>query len=96
MISCSPSTNKDRLRYEPARLIADAPEQVVALVEENRYQFPELYVQPRSVRVYPNGTLLAHALGYMGGIDSASLPAMREQGYRMGDLVGREGLERYL
>ena len=87
--------HKDRLRYEPARLITDAPEQVVALVEENRYQFPELYVQPRSVRVYPYGTLLAHALGYMGGIDSASLPAMREQGYRMGDLVGREGLERY-
>lgn len=87
--------DKDRMRYEPARLISDASEELVARVEENRYLFPELYVQARTVRVYPEGALLAHVLGYTGGIDSANLPRMREEGYRMGDTVGREGLERY-
>src|SRR5690606_7709293 len=45
-------------------------------------------------RRYHGPPRLAHALGYVKEIDADMLAAMREQGYRMGDMVGIAGIER--
>ncbi|HEA47271.1 MAG TPA: penicillin-binding protein 2 [bacterium] len=52
----------------------------------------DLQVQPR--RYYPDEELLAPVLGYLGEIDKDQLQALRGRGYRLGDRVGRDGVER--
>ena len=45
-------------------------------------------------RDYRYGKLAAHLLGYVNELSPRELEARREQGYRLGDLIGRRGVER--
>ena len=67
---------------------------LVSEVEELRADLPhvEVVIQPR--RSYPGGTLGAHLLGYAGEISDVELDDNTDAGYRVGDLIGRSGLER--
>ncbi|WEK36427.1 MAG: penicillin-binding protein 2 [Candidatus Pseudobacter hemicellulosilyticus] len=64
-----------------------------ARLDENIWKFPGFALVERPVRVYPFNAA-AHILGYIGEADSAII---RRSGgfYRMGDYVGRSGLEAY-
>jgi penicillin-binding protein 2 len=79
---------------QSALLRRGAPFEVMAAVEESRTDLPgiEVVVQPR--RNYPNGTLGAHLLGYAAQIGDVELDSLSTQGYRLGDLIGRTGVER--
>jgi penicillin-binding protein 2 len=46
------------------------------------------------VRTYPRGRLACHVLGCLGEISPAQLEVMRDDGYKMGDVIGQNGLER--
>ncbi len=50
-------------------------------------------VDIESVRYYPGGLLAAHVLGYTGEMNEQQLAKRRSQGYRLGDVVGKMGLE---
>ena len=67
---------------------------IVSQVEESRGDLPnvEVVVSPR--RQYPLGLAAAHLLGYAGEINDAELEQRKDKGYRIGDLIGRSGLER--
>lgn len=45
------------------------------------------------VRFYPGGILAAHVLGYTGEMSGEELDKRRSNGYRLGDVVGKMGLE---
>jgi penicillin-binding protein 2 len=64
---------------------------VVAL-ETHQLDLPgvSLTITPR--RQYPFASTLAHLLGYVGEVNEADIA--RDQRYRMGDLIGKAGLER--
>lgn len=47
----------------------------------------------QDLRTYPNGTLAAHVIGYVGQISAEQLTKLQPQGYREGDLIGQSGLE---
>lgn len=47
----------------------------------------------QDLRTYPNGTLAAHVIGYVGQINADELATMQTKGYREGDLIGKAGLE---
>ncbi|MDF2187214.1 penicillin-binding protein 2 [Paraflavitalea sp. CAU 1676] len=64
-----------------------------ARLDENIWKFPGFALVERPVRVYPFNAA-AHILGYIGEADSGIIK--RSKGfYRMGDYVGRSGLESY-
>ncbi len=68
------------------------PAQIVALAEHS----PDLVgveVDREALRNYPNGSLAAHALGYIGELDEAELAKKQSEGYRLGDVIGQSGLE---
>ncbi len=69
----------------------------ITWVESHLLEFPELRVELQPQRFYPLGTSLAHVLGYVGEISPKQLedPAMREKGFRPGDIIGKGGLEQY-
>lgn len=61
---------------------------------DNPVRLPCLTTIAEPVRTYPYGSLGAHALGYLNEISAEELERLREHGYRLGDRIGRTGIER--
>jgi len=68
-------------------------DEVVAL-ETHQLELPGVSLQITPRRSYPLGTELAHLIGYVGEASPQDLAA--DPRYRMGDLVGKAGLEKEL
>ncbi|NJM76101.1 MAG: penicillin-binding protein 2 [Acaryochloridaceae cyanobacterium RU_4_10] len=66
--------------------------EIVAL-EEHRSELIGVEVDNEATRVYPNGELGAQTLGYIGEITGEELEKRKEQGYRLGDVIGKMGIE---
>jgi len=78
----------------PVRLRWDVPKQVVAALEESALDLPGVLVEVDPVREYLYHDLAAHLLGYVGEINEQELRTLRGQGYELGDLIGKDGVER--
>lgn len=68
------------------------PAQITALAE-SKSQLPEVEVFIETMRGYPNGQLAAHILGYTGEMNDQQLAKKRQEGYRLGDVIGQMGVE---
>ncbi len=71
----------------PVRIVRNATPEVITRLEETI--LPGVIVQPEAVRYYPNGEAAAHVLGYTGEIPPEGLT----EEYRLGDIIGRVGVE---
>ena len=79
--------------FSPIPLEVDVPPRVVYYLKEHARDFPGVDVVQLPVRIYPYGSLAAHALGYLGQISQEKLDDPSFAGYQPGDLVGVAGLE---
>lgn len=86
-------TSKHVDPYEPIPIRDDVPEQVATFIKEHQLDFPYVVIDSRPVREYPNGILAAHILGYLGEVSEDELKQDKYKSYRMGDTIGREGVE---
>jgi penicillin-binding protein 2 len=68
------------------------PAQIIAL-EEYKDELTGIEVDVESVRYYPNGKTGAHILGYTGELTAEEYLEKRSQGYRLGDVLGKMGVE---
>lgn len=69
-----------------------SPAQVTA-IEEYRPQLQWVEVDIDKVRYYPQKNLAAHILGYTGELDREELALKKPEGYRLGDVTGKMGVE---
>ena len=46
------------------------------------------------MRAYPHPGIASHVTGYIAEIGEAELGALQSQGYRLGDLIGKDGIEK--
>ena len=76
----------------PVVVAEDVPDQVMVRIKERPEQFRGVVAERRALRSYPNGSLGAHLLGYVGEVNDAELETLGE-GYEPGDLVGKAGVE---
>jgi len=83
-------------RSEPLRILEDVDRSEVAALEALRYEYPGVLVEVEPRRSYPHGKLAAHVLGYVGQINAAELKARADLGYRLGDSIGKMGIEKEL
>ncbi|HKQ90113.1 MAG TPA: penicillin-binding protein 2 [Blastocatellia bacterium] len=84
-------------KYLPIVLKEDASPSDVAWIVAHQFDYPELRIEEMPQRRYVYGAFAAHALGYVGEVSRRELekgPFSRENEYRMGDVVGKSGLER--
>lgn len=79
---------------QPALVSDDLDFFRVSWVEEHRFELPGIELEPRPLRRYPEGEAVAHLVGYVGEIGEAELSDPAWSKYRMGQEVGRAGLER--
>jgi len=87
-------SRRQRRKYEPIRLQTHLDENLIAQIEENRARLPGVYIQMEPERYYPHGELASHILGYIGEISEEDLTRLRENGYSVGAVVGKKGIER--
>ena len=76
---------------QPLTIAEDLTIPQVAAIEAGKLTFPALSVESTASRSYPNGTIGAHVLGYMSEATAPELKRRPE--LKMGDLVGRRGVE---
>jgi len=70
-------------------------EDEVARLAVNRHRFPGMDINARLGRYYPQGTIAAHAIGYVGRISERELVVIDEGNYRGTTHIGKTGLEKY-
>lgn len=82
--------------FEPIVIMRDIPWNLVIELEENRQDFPGVYINVEPLRSYPNGSLAGHVLGYIHSISAEELEAARNEGldYNMNTLIGKAGIEK--
>jgi penicillin-binding protein 2 len=85
---------KDLQPFEPIVIEDGLNSRDVAPIESRRLEFPELVVDAEPRRVYPNGTLAAHVLGYLQERTPEEIRAEPDRAARAGEMVGKTGVER--
>ncbi len=80
-------------RLKPRVVRVDIPMSTVSYLVEHAPEFPDVAVQAAAVREYPFGVLGAHVLGYTGEISESQLKNEQLPDYRLGDIVGKAGVE---
>jgi penicillin-binding protein 2 len=83
-----------RAPNRPTVVLADAPFDVISVLEERRVEFPGLIIQSAPKRYYPEGPAVASFVGYVGEITESELSAPRYHGYKAGQQIGKGGLEK--
>ncbi len=81
----------DPLSYRPVRLRQAMPPEVFVPLQEQVGQLRGVEVRPEAKRYYPEGSLAAHVMGYIGEATAEDLKAHPE--YPMGMIVGQMGIE---
>lgn len=97
LLDMDPSEIEERIanaqRPLPVRIKRNLTSQQLLLIEENLSMLPGVIIEKIPIRDNVYGSLAAHLLGYVGEVSLAEIS--RFEGYRSGDLIGKNGLERY-
>jgi penicillin-binding protein 2 len=81
-------------RTHQIRFFTDIRRDQLAALETHEIELPALDVVVTPMRTYPYGHLAAHAIGYLNELTAEELEELRPAGYRLGDRIGRSGIER--
>ena len=79
--------------FRPILLSRDMNRNQVAAVETHRFNLPGVMVQIEPRRSYERPSFAAHLIGYLGEIEEAQLKEKRKEGYKLGDYLGKYGVE---
>lgn len=79
--------------YQPALVYASGRYNVVAALEEHRAALPGLVIQAEPRRRYPDGTAVAHMVGYVGEVSADEIEKNTFPDAKPAEIVGKQGLE---
>src|SRR3989440_12252615 len=87
---------KSQPAFESILIKEGATQADIVWVDAHQLEFPALRVEQTPQRRYPANGQLAHVLGYVGEISPEQLKQeeYRDKGYKPGDIIGQEGLEK--
>ena len=80
-------------RFQPVTLKVRLTEEEIASFAVQRPRFPGVDFQPRLVRHYPDGPVVAHAVGYVGALSSEDLKRVDPARYAGTSHTGKTGVE---
>ena len=81
-------------QFKPVTLKFRLTDQEIANFAIQRPRFPGVDFQPRLVRHYPNGELFAHAVGYVGALNTNDVQRLDPTRYAGTSHTGKTGVER--
>ncbi len=87
------SISRNGPRFKPVTLRVRLSEVEIANFAIQRPRFPGVDFQPRLLRHYPHGEAVAHALGYVGAVDTSDLQRLDPAAYVGTAHTGKTGVE---
>ncbi|MBN2260342.1 MAG: penicillin-binding protein [Clostridiales bacterium] len=83
------------MSYNPIKIADNVSQKTAVLIEEMGMELPGINISIEPIRSYPNETLAAHILGYLGKISSEYeiQKFVDESNYNPNDLIGKVGIE---
>ena len=84
-----------RRSYGPVTIAEDIPKEKALALEEAGSDVSGIVIETRSRRNYLYKHFGCHVFGYLSEVTDKELEALKDYDYRMGDLIGRSGLEKY-
>lgn len=81
--------------YTPVTIAEDIDKDEAVALEEASFDSNGLIIETRAKRDYLYKHLGSHLFGYLSEVTDNELETLRDYGYRMRDLIGRDGLEKY-
>jgi penicillin-binding protein 2 len=82
-------------RYTPYTFAQDVDINLVTRIKEQSRNFPGVFIEVEPIREYET-EYAAHLLGRVGLIYKEEYADLKKKGYRMDDLVGKDGMEKAL
>ena len=79
--------------YRPVPVARDVSKDKLIYIREHAPEFPGVDIAELTERSYPYGSLAAHLLGYVAEINDQELAPRKVQGYKLGDTIGKSGVE---
>lgn len=91
-----PNPQKPTNPYQYVPICQDIDPETAIKLYESKLDLPGVEVDEVPVRSYRNGEFASHLFGYIREINVQELEEMTQKGYqyRLGDLIGKTGLER--
>jgi penicillin-binding protein 2 len=83
-----------RDRARPVVILPDASFDVISMLEEHRIEYPNLIIQSSPKRIYPAGKAVGAFVGYIKEINENELAQYAAEGYKPGQQIGKQGLEK--
>jgi len=80
-------------RFKPVALKLTLTEDEIANFAIQRPRFPGVDFQPRLVRHYPDGAVVAHAVGYVGALSPGDMQRLDAARYAGTSQTGKTGIE---
>lgn len=80
----------------PFVVAKDVHENTVMQLEERHADFPGVFVLTEPIRQYASGSLGAHVMGRVDIIYEEEYQELKDKGYGMNDMIGKDGLEKIL
>jgi penicillin-binding protein 2 len=78
----------------PVRIKSDVDGDTITKIHEQNNDLPGVKVEIEAVRNYLNKELGAHMIGYVGEISDPEYKKRKNEGYELGNIVGKFGLEK--
>lgn len=78
--------------YKPSIFVKQIPIEHFARIQDHLIDYRGFAITPRTIRSYPYQTM-ANALGYIAEISKQQLANDNQRYYRMGDYIGKSGIE---
>lgn len=79
---------------KPVIIKENVDQKIIALINEYQTDFPGVEARAIPVREYPQGSLSAHAVGYLGEVSEEEIKAKEFEDAEIGEVVGKTGIER--
>ncbi|MDP2913775.1 MAG: penicillin-binding transpeptidase domain-containing protein, partial [Candidatus Omnitrophota bacterium] len=81
--------------YIPVTIAEDINKEKAIMLEEASCDMDGLLIQTKSKRNYLYGSVGSHCFGYLSQISEPELEGLKSYGYRMRDMIGRDGIEKF-
>lgn len=86
--------NKDDI-YRKILIKPRIDTEMMMVVAESQGDLPGLYLEVQPMREYPHNETASHVLGYVGEITEDEIKSPQFKGLKTGDIVGKDGIEKY-
>ncbi|MFH1799182.1 MAG: penicillin-binding protein 2 [Candidatus Omnitrophota bacterium] len=81
--------------YSPVCLAREVEIEKAIQIEEITMDYPEILFEVSAKREYMYGSTGSSVLGYLGSINRSEFNRLKHYGYKINDVVGRDGVEKY-